>query len=204
MSSNPGGARRALLIIVSAPSGAGKTTLCQKLRAEFPELVYSISCTTRAPRGKEQDGREYHFLSEAEFLKRVGQGAFLEHALVHGNRYGTLRQAVADALAAGQSVLMDIDVQGAAQIREYVRKAAGDDPIRRAFVDIFIEPPSMEALQGRIEGRGENRAEDTQRRLKNAAEEMRHRFDYRHRVVNDVLEDAYVALRAVIETEWRK
>jgi len=204
MSNDAAAPRRALLIVISAPSGAGKTTLCEMLRAEFSTIVYSISCTTRAPRGREQNGREYHFLSEAEFLKRVEQGAFLEHAVVHGNRYGTLRQGVADALAAGQSVLMDIDVQGAAQIRQYVRNAPEADLIRRAFVDIFVEPPSMETLQRRIETRGENRAEDTQRRLKNAADEMSRRFDYRHRVVNDVLETAYAALRSVVEAEWRK
>ncbi len=205
MSSSQGdSSHRPLLLVISAPSGAGKTTLCERLRAEFPEVVYSISCTTRPPRGREQDGREYHFLGESEFLARVGQGAFLEHAVVHGHRYGTLRQAVVDALAGGRSVLMDIDVQGAGQIRQYVNGAPEGDAIRRAFVDIFIEPPSLEALQRRIEARGENRVEDMQRRLKAAAEEMSRRFDYRHRIVNDVLEAAYAALRSVVESEWRK
>jgi guanylate kinase len=178
--------------------------LCERLRAEFSEIVYSISCTTRPPRGREQDGREYHFLSESEFLARVGQGAFLEHAVVHGHRYGTLRQAVVDALTGGRSVLMDIDVQGAGQIRQYVHGAPEGDAIRRAFVDIFIEPPSLDALQRRIEARGENRVEDMQRRLKTAAEELSRRFDYRHRIVNDVLERAYADLRSVVEAEWRK
>jgi guanylate kinase len=111
---------------------------------------------------------------------------------------------VVDALAGGRSVLMDIDVQGAGQIRQYVNGAPEGDAIRRAFVDIFIEPPSLEALQRRIEARGENRVEDMQRRLKAAAEEMSRRFDYRHRIVNDVLEAAYAALRSVVESEWRK
>ena len=99
-----------ILVIVSAPSGAGKTTLCDRLLEEIPEMVYSVSCTTRLPRGEEVDGEDYHFLSKTDFRARIEQGAFLEHAVVHGHYYGTLRESVAGALQDGQSVLMDIDV----------------------------------------------------------------------------------------------
>ena len=108
--------KRALLIVVSAPSGAGKTTLCNRLLAEHESMTRSISCTTRAPRGTEVDGKDYHFLTPAEFNRRVADGLFLEHAVVHGNQYGTLRSNLEEALGAGQDVLMVIDVQGAAMV----------------------------------------------------------------------------------------
>ncbi|MCB1101777.1 MAG: guanylate kinase, partial [Kiritimatiellae bacterium] len=108
---------RPLLLAISAPSGTGKTTLCDRLVSEFPSMKYSVSCTTRSPRDGEIDGVDYLFLDEAAFVARIAEGAFLEHASVHGYRYGTLRETVLDAFAAGQDVVMDIDVQGAEQIR---------------------------------------------------------------------------------------
>jgi len=128
---------RPLLIVVSAPSGGGKSTLCRRMLAERKDVAYSISCTTREPRGNEVNGREYHFLSEVEFDRRVKNGEFLEHALVHGHKYGTLRKPVDDALASGKSILMDIDVEGARQIREYVARLPDSDALKNAFVDIF-------------------------------------------------------------------
>ena len=198
--SNPAGARPRL-IVVSAPSGAGKSTLCNRLRAAHPEIVYSVSCTTRPPRGSEADGQAYHFLSAAEFQRRVDAGEFLEHATVHGHRYGTLVRTVREALAAGRSVLMDIDVQGAAQIRRYVLGAPEGDPLRSAFVDIFIEPPSLDALRQRLAGRNEDRPEEIERRLRNAAAEMDQRHLYRHRVVNDELDAACRAFDAIVQRE---
>jgi guanylate kinase len=194
---------RALLIVVSAPSGAGKTTLCDRLRAEHPEMAYSISCTTREPRGDEQDGADYFFLSEDEFSRRLAAGAFLEHAVVHGHRYGTPRKGVEDALKAGRSVLMDIDVEGARQIRERVARAPDDDLLKRAFVDIFIEPPSMQALKERLEGRAEDAPEVIAARLRNAEAEMDARHRYRYRIVNRDLDKAYAELKAVLEAEQR-
>ncbi len=190
-----------ILLVVSAPSGAGKTTLCERLRAEFPRIVYSVSCTTRAPRSGEQDGRDYHFLSEAEFLRRVAAGDFLEYACVHGHYYGTLRGPVAVALADGRDVLMDIDVQGATQIRSVIRGAPNEDLLRRAYVDVFIEPPSIDALRARLEKRGQDSPETIARRLTQAIEEMTHRDKYGYIIVNDVLEAAYDRLRAVFLAE---
>ncbi len=180
-----GRASRALLIVVSAPSGAGKTTLCDRLIAENKNIVYSISCTTRSPRGSEVDGRDYFFLTGEEFDRRVRDGCFLEHAVVHGYKYGTLRETVVNALTEGNSVLMDIDVQGADQVRNHVSQAPACDKLKEGFVDIFVEPPSMAVLRERLKGRGVDAADVIDRRLKNAEEEMKHRGRYRFRIVND-------------------
>lgn len=194
-------ARRALLIVVSAPSGAGKTTLCDRLLAAHPGLAYSVSCTTRSPRGQERHGREYYFLTEGEFRRRLADGEFLEHAEVHGHLYGTLRSEVEARLRAGRSVLMDIDVQGAAQIRAALPCLPPDDPIRRGFVDVFIAPPSLEALRERLTKRGEDAAANIERRLRNAEGEMRRSGEYRHVVVNDRLDWALGELEAVLAAE---
>lgn len=193
--------QRAVLIVVSAPSGAGKTTLCERLLARHGEIDYSVSCTTRPPRGDEVHGRDYFFLSDHEFAAKVAEGALLEHAVVHGRRYGTLRQTVRDALEGGRSILMDIDVQGAAQVREAVRRAPEEDPLKAAFVDIFIEPPSMEALEQRLRARAEDSGRDILRRLKNARCEMQRRGEYRYRIVNDELDRAYGELESIVERE---
>ncbi len=193
--------RRPLLIVVSAPSGAGKSTLCDRLTATREDIVYSVSCTTRSPRGQERDGVDYYFLTEAEFERRVAAGEFLEHAVVHDYRYGTLKGTVSDALARGDSVLMDIDVQGAEQIRAYVGAVSDDDPLKRAFVDIFIEPPSMAVLRQRLQGRKEDAPDVIETRLRNAEIEMRQRDRYKHRVVNDDLDQAFRELDDVIREE---
>jgi guanylate kinase len=190
---------RPLLLVVSAPSGAGKTTLCDRLLADNPSMVYSISCTTRAPRGDERDGREYHFVSMDEFERRVARGEFIEHAVVHGNRYGTLRQTVEEALADGKDVLMDIDVQGAASIRKAAQGGAG--LLKNGYIDVFIAPPSLEALESRLTGRGEDAPEVIEQRLKNARVEMAQWRDYQYLVINDQLDRAYAELRAVVMAE---
>ena len=199
MNAIPSRITRPLLLVVSAPSGAGKTTLCDRLLAESPGMVYSISCTTRAPRGSEVDGQDYHFLSEPEFARRVAAGEFLEQATVHGRRYGTLRQAVVEALAAGRDVLMDIDVQGAAQIRRAALE--GDGPLKRAYVDVFIAPPSIEALRERLSKRSEDTPAVIEQRVQNARGELDCWPDYRYLVVNDRLEEAYQQLRAIVSAE---
>ena len=194
---------RPLLIVVSAPSGAGKTTLCDRLLAERGDVVYSVSCTTRLPRGAEVDGQDYHFLSEQEFQARVKRGEFLEHATVHGHHYGTLRRTVEEALRAGRAVLMDIDVQGAARIRDQVQRAGEGDILKQGWVDIFVAPPSMEALRERLEKRGEDSAEEIQRRLRNAVEEMHRSGEYKYVLVNDNLDSAYARLAAIVDREGR-
>ncbi|MCC7299817.1 MAG: guanylate kinase [Verrucomicrobia bacterium] len=190
-----------LLLVISAPSGAGKSSLCNRLVEKFPEMVYSISCTTRAPRGSEQNGVHYHFLSEENFRARIDAGEFLEHALVHGNRYGTLKQTVMDALAQGRDIIMDIDVQGAQQIRAACAAMHADDLIKKSFVDIFIAPPSMDELKRRLCGRATDSAEVIEKRMRNAADEMAHQSRYQHIVINDDFEKALDELCEIITRE---
>lgn len=193
--------KRTLLIVVSAPSGAGKSTLCDRLLAERDDIVYSVSCTTRAPRGQEVDGRDYVFLEEGDFRERIGNGDFMEHALVHGKWYGTLRSTVEDAMGAGKSVLMDIDVQGAAQIRRYLAGLNDGDLLKAGFLDIFVEPPSIDALKTRLVGRAEDLAEEIERRVQQAQSEMQSRDLYRVRVVNDDVDRAYEDFKNAILSE---
>lgn len=190
---------RALLLVVSAPSGAGKTTLCERLLREVPGMERSISCTTRAPRGQEEDGKDYRFLSPDEFERRMAAGEFLEHAMVHGHHYGTLRKPVEEALAAGRTVLLVIDVQGAAQVRAAARAAGG--VLRRSYVDIFVAPPSIASLRERLVRRNEDTPEVIERRLQNAMHEMERKGEYRHLVINDVLETAFQELKAIVLQE---
>ena len=187
-----------LLILVSAPSGAGKSTLCDRLLQDYPELVYSVSCTTREPRGEEEDGVDYHFLTQKRFDELVAQDAFLEHATVHGNSYGTLIQPIRDAFAHKLSVLLDIDVAGAAQVRDIVRGLPPDAPLRRAFLDVFIDVPSLEELRRRLEKRGEDAPDVIETRLRNAEGERAHRDEFSAIVVNDDLETAHAELRALV------
>ena len=191
--------RKVLLLVVSAPSGAGKTTLCNRLLADCADMTRAITCTTRAPRGAEVDGRDYYFLSPAEFNGRIQAGEFLEHAMVHGNQYGTLRSSVETGLKAGKDVLLVIDVQGAAAVRASARAAGG--LLARSHVDIFISPPSLEALRDRLQTRGEDTPAVMERRLAGAPGEMAQASAYRHQVVNDDLDQAYTELRSIIHAE---
>lgn len=172
---------------MSAPSGCGKTTLIDMLLQEYHDIVYSISCTTRAPRGEEEDGIDYHFKTRERFEELIREDAFIEYAQVHGNYYGTLRAPIEEVLAEGNSIIMDIDVQGAAKVRGHVRSLPADDPLRAGYVDIFISPPSMEELRTRLEGRGTDSPETIARRLANAEGEIARAGEYMHRVVNDDL-----------------
>jgi guanylate kinase len=190
---------KSLLIVIAAPSGAGKTTLCDRLLQDYPEITYSCSCTTRPPRGQEEDGVDYHFISDQDFAAHVRGKRFLEYATVHGHRYGTLRAPVEEAFRDGQSVLMDIDVAGAAQVREYVATLPQKNPLRLGFVDIFIRPPSLDDLRERLERRGEDSPAAIERRLRNAADELARADEFRYSLVNDDLEVAYRDLCALIE-----
>lgn len=187
------------LIIVSAPSGTGKTTLCDRLLQDYPELVYSVSCTTREPRGEEEDGVDYHFISREKFEDFVSKDAFLEHAEVHGNYYGTLLSPIRDALTGGLSVLLDIDVAGADQVRKTLASLDEGDPLQSALVDIFISPPSLDELRRRLEGRGEDSPEVIEKRLRNASGEMARQKEFSFHVVNGDLEIAYKELCSIIE-----
>ena len=189
---------RPLMIVVSAPSGCGKSTLCDRLVDEFPKITYSISCTTRDPRGEEKDGEAYYFLSKKEFKERIKHTEFLEYAKVHGNYYGTLEDTVLFAMEEGHHVLLDIDVQGAKQLRESLVKLDPRHPIRRGFTDIFISPPSMEELERRLRGRATDDEKSIRKRLDNAVEEMSSAREYTFQIVNDDLETAYQELKTVI------
>lgn len=163
-------------------------------------MSYSISCTTRAARAGEAEGKDYFFMQEPEFLRLVKSGEFLEYAKVHGHWYGTRRRDVEKALEAGRDVVMDIDVQGAESIRKLVLASPGT-MLADAFVDVFIMPPDMDVLEQRLRGRGKDSDETIRRRLQNAALEMEQRNKYRYAIVNDRLDEAYLKLRAVIVAE---
>ena len=190
-----------LIFIVSAPSGAGKTTLCDKLQKEFKDIHYAITATTRAPRGDEVDGKSYYFLSMQKFEEMLAAGGFIESAMVHGNRYGSPKAPAVAALEEGCDVLMNVDVQGAAAIREYIRNAPDGDPLKRPLVDIFVVPPSTEVLRQRLVSRGTDSLDVIERRLKQAREEISHWKDYKYMVVNDDLAEAYDHMRAIILAE---
>ncbi len=175
------------LFVVSAPSGAGKTTLIRKVLAGFPSLAYSVSHTTRQPREGEVDGRDYFFVSVPEFETLIQSDRMLEYARVHDNYYGTSRTFVEETLERGGSLLLDIDVQGAGQIM-----ASGLGP-----VSVFIMPPSMDELKRRLEGRGTDSAEVIARRLENAVGEVAARDRYDHVLVNDDLETAAGTLHRI-------
>ncbi len=192
-----------LIFLVSAPSGAGKTTLCERLMQEFGRLIYSVSCTTRAPRDGEEDGQHYRFLSQEAFADRIEAGCFLEWADVHGERYGTLQQDVLDALHEGLDVLMDLDVQGARQIRSFMQEGAGAS-WNCAYVDVFITPPSLESLRQRLQARGKDSGEIIQRRIAAAEAECAHWQQYQYLVVNDELGVSYDALRAIYVSEHHR
>ncbi|MEW6593534.1 MAG: guanylate kinase [Thermodesulfobacteriota bacterium] len=180
------------LFVISAPSGAGKTTLLKRIMAEVPGLAFSVSHTTRPPRPGERNGVDYHFVSREEFLAMREQGAFLEWAEVHTNLYGTSRQAVADKLATGVDVFLDIDVQGARQIKEARDLGA---------VFLFVAPPSWQELEKRLRGRGTEAADTMQIRLDNARKEMAEAHWYDYLIVNDDLAAATEMLKAVILAE---
>lgn len=180
--------QRGLLLVVSSPSGAGKTTLCTRLRREFPSLGFSVSYTTRAPRKGETDGVEYSFVDLPTFQEMVARDEFAEYAMVHNNMYGTAARRVAQVIEEGKDILFDIDYQGGRQLRQKFP----DD-----VVLVFILPPSIKELERRLRGRGTDSNEVIERRIRVAREELRHYDEYDYLVMNDDLERSYDALRAV-------
>ena len=188
-----------LFIVLSAPSGCGKSTLVDMLLQEYPDICYSISCTTREPRGEEEDGLDYHFKTKERFEELIKEDAFIEYAKVHDNYYGTLKAPIQEVLAEGNSRILDIDVQGAAKVREFVRNLPNTDPMKIGYVDIFINPPSMEELRRRLEGRGTDAPAAIEKRLANAEGEMARANEYMYRVTNDDLGIAYKRLCDLID-----
>lgn len=187
--------RSGILFVVSAPSGTGKTTLCANVR-QTPDLVYSVSCTTRPIRKGEKDGADYYFLSREEFEKRIRSGEMLEHADVYGQHYGTPKGPILEHLAAGRDVLLDIDVQGARQIRD-----SKDPKIREALADIFIMPPDLEELRRRLEGRGTETAAQIDKRIHAANSEMADWKSYRYTILSSSMEEDLIKFRAIIRAE---
>lgn len=183
---------RGILFVISGPSGVGKGTIREKALERLDRIKFSVSCTTRVPRGTEENGVNYHFISKEEFQARLDNSEFLEYAAVHGDMYGTLRSGVERELEAGNDVLLEIDVQGAFQIRE-----------KMPCVLIFVLPPSREELIERLRHRGTESEEKINVRLKNAEEEMRHAGKYDHIIVNDDLARAALELKDTI-LEYRK
>jgi guanylate kinase len=182
-----------LLLILSSPSGAGKTTLTRKLLERFPDLLFSVSHTTRAPRANEVDGRDYHFVDRARFEAMVAAGSFLEWAEVHGNLYGTSLAEIerAQAIAGCSGMIFDVDYQGARQMRAK----------RSDIVGVFVLPPSMTELERRLRGRASETEEAVQRRFTVAKSEIAHYALFDYLVVNDDLEDAFDQLRSIVRAE---
>lgn len=181
----------ARVFVITGPSGVGKGTLIRNLLSRVPELELSVSATTRRPRPGEEDGVHYHFLTDEQFAQRVADGAFVEHADYSGRRYGTLRAELDKRTAAGRPVVLEIEVQGARQVRETMPGA----------VQVFIVPPSQEALRERLVGRGTDSPEDVERRLRVAEEELKACDEFKYQVVNDRLEDAVAQLEQIVASE---
>jgi guanylate kinase len=175
-------------VVITGPSGVGKGTLIRSLRDRMPELELSVSATTRRPRTGETQGVDYHFLAPEEFEQRVGAGEFVEHASYAGARYGTLRSELETRTAAGSPVVLEIELQGARQVRETLPSA----------VQVFIAPPSLEALRARLVGRGTDEPSQIEARLRTAERELAAQDEFAHVVVNDRLEDAVDALVAIV------
>lgn len=191
-------ARQPLLIVISAPSGAGKTTLCQQLLAARPEITRAITCTTRPPRAGERDGVDYYFLEAEDFSRRVQAGDFLEHATVYGHSYGTLRAEVLGKLRAGRDVLLNVDVQGAAAIRA---RANEEPELRRALVSVFLTPPSMSVLERRLRNRGTDAPEVIQQRLAVARQEIAQWKQFDYLLLSDTVAEDLRRMLAIWEAE---
>lgn len=180
--------RRGSLMVLSAPSGTGKSTIVKRLLAEVEGLHFSVSATTRPPREGERDGVEYHFIDEPSFARKVAEGEFLEHAEVHGHHYGTLRSATEEQLRQGRDLLLDIDVQGARQVAQSGFGAHL----------IFLFPPSRAELERRLRGRGSETQDTLVERLRNAQREMDCYTEFGYCVLNDELDEAVAAIRTIL------
>lgn len=187
-----------VILLISAPSGGGKTTVCTSMLTRNDGLRRAITCTTRAPRPGERDGVDYHFFTREEFSRRLGAGEFLEHAEVYGNRYGTLRSSVLDVLRGGQDVLLNIDVQGAASIR---RMALGDVEVGAALATVFLTPGTLAELESRLRGRGSEAEDVVRRRLEAAPGEVAEAVHFDYVVVSGTREEDLARVEAIYAAE---
>lgn len=196
-SNQPGGVN-ALLVVISAPSGGGKTTLCHQLLTARPDMTRAITCTTREPRPDEKDGEDYYFLDAGSFLKRVQAGNFLEHATVYGHSYGTLKSEVLGKLRVGKDVLLNVDVQGAAAIR----KCAEEDPeLHRSLVSVFLTPSSTTVLEQRLRKRGTDTAAVIQKRLGVARQEVAQWKNFDYLILSRSVAEDLGRMQAIVDAE---
>jgi guanylate kinase len=187
-----------LLVLISAPSGAGKTTVCQQLLAARPGMTRAVTCTTRPPREGERDGVDYYFLDAGSFLKRVQAGNFLEHATVYGNSYGILKAEVLGKLRQGKDVLLNVDVQGAATIRD---KAQEDAELKRALVSVFLTPPSLDIVEERLRRRGTDAEAVIQKRLSVARQEIAQWKNFDYLLLSSSIQEDLRQMLAIVEAE---
>ena len=187
-----------MLVVISAPSGAGKTTLCEQTLAARPNMTRAITCTTREPRPGEKDGVDYYFLDAGDFLKRVQAGNFLEHATVYGNSYGTLKSEVLGKLRSGKDVLLNVDVQGAAAIRAHAEE---DSELKTALVTVFLTPPSMSTLEVRLKKRGQDSPQIMAKRLSVARQEIVQWKNFDYLIVSSSIAEDVRRLQAILDAE---
>src|SRR5437879_6601061 len=187
-----------LLVLISAPSGGGKTTICQQLLAARPQMTRAVTCTTRSPREGERDGVDYYFLDAESFLKRVQAGNFLEHATVYGNSYGILKGEVLGKLRQGKDVLLSVDVQGAATIRE---RAEEDPELKRSLVTVFLTPPSLNVLEERLRKGGTDSLAIIQKRLSVARQEIAQWKNFDYLLLSTTIREDLRRMLAIVEAE---
>lgn len=190
-----------MLVVISAPSGTGKTTLCEQTLAARPNMSRAITCTTRDPRAGEKDGVDYYFLDAGDFLKRVQAGNFLEHATVYGNSYGTLKSEVLSKLRTGKDVLLNVDVQGAAAIRAHAQE---DGELRNALVTVFLTPPSIDILETRLKKRGQDSPQTIAKRLGVAKQEISQWKNFDYLIVSSTIAEDVRRLQAILDAEQMK
>ena len=191
--------RSGVLILLSGPAGSGKSTLLRRALKDCNNVFFSISCTTRLPREGETDGKDYHFLDDDEFNSKIDNNEFLEHAVVHKWKYGTIRNSVKKALVEGKDIIMDIDVQGARQVRE-----CDDDIISNALVDIFITTKDVSELESRLRGRGSEDSETFNLRMKTAGEELKEWGSYTYCIISGTQDEDFELLSSIIDSERTK